>query len=314
MKRVHIMNRKQRTVWLGILCFMGVAVSHTMLWAAANEVKQTSWQDQFKQGSMQYQNKETGKALKAFKAALDAVFPGAEARAFKKGKALISLLDNEKSAARTRFELGLFYESQGQVDQAVRLFRDALLIVESQDARYLGYKDGCKSCHFKEWKSWKDTKMAQAFEVLKPGVSVEAKKERKFDPQKDYTEDPNCLPCHTTGYGLPGGYQIPRNARYKVRKAAAQNEGGTCEACHGPGSLYGPVHKDVDDKARPYRQEEFYAVGEYKVDAQVCVRCHNHRNPTAGADYHFDFQVHKDKDTHENFPLIYRTPDKAKGS
>jgi predicted CXXCH cytochrome family protein len=160
-----------------------------------------------------------------------------------------------------RYELGLFYESQGQVDRAAGLFCDALLIVESQDARYLGYKDGCKSCHFKEWKSWKDTKMAQAFEVLKPGVSVEAKEKRKFDPQRDYSEDPNCLPCHTTGYGLPGGYQIPRNARYKVRKAAEQTEGGTCEACHGPGSLH------VENRGRK--------TGDILIpETEICLACH----------------------------------------
>jgi len=304
------MNEKQSITLLGVLCVLGLAVSYAMTYATASEVNEIAWQEHFEQGSTHYQNKDTDKALAAFKAALGIVFPGTEAREFKKKKALISLLDKEKTAGRTRYELGLFYESQGQIDQAVGLFRDALLIVTSQGARYLGYKDGCKSCHFKEWKSWKETKMAQAFEVLKPGVSVEAKEKLKFDPQKDYTEDPNCLACHTTAYGLPGRYQIPRNARYKVRKAAKQTEGGTCEACHGPGSLYGPVHKDVDDKARPYTQDEFYAVGEYKVDTQVCVKCHNRRNPTAGPDYQFDFKVHKDKSTHENFPLIYRIPKK----
>ena len=303
------MNEKRNQKRLGGFCVLGIAIS-LMICATANEVADTSWQAQFQQGSTHYQNKETDEALAAFKAALGQVFPGAQARTIKKKKTLTALLDNEKTAARTRYELGLSHESQGQIERAVGLYRDALLIVNSQGARYLGYKDGCKSCHFKQWKSWKETKMAQAFEVLKPGVSIESKQKRNFDPQRDYTEDPNCLPCHTTGYGLPGGYQIPRNARYKVRKAAEQTEGGTCEACHGPGSLYGPVHKDVDDKARPYKPEEFYAVGEYQVNRQVCVRCHNRRNPTAEPDYHFDFQAHKDKDTHENAELIYRIPEK----
>ena len=35
--------------------------------------------------------------------------------------------------------------------------------------------NGCKKCHLKEWKSWSETKMAQAFEQLKPGVAAEAK-------------------------------------------------------------------------------------------------------------------------------------------
>jgi hypothetical protein len=146
-------------------------------------------------------------------------------------------------------------------------------------------------------------------EALKPGTCVETKVKFNLDPEKDYTEDPKCLGCHTTGFGLPGGYVIPRGAKYKVREASKHTEGGTCEVCHGPGSKYGPIHKDVDDRARMYTQEEFYAAGEYRVDERICAKCHNQRNPTAGPDYQFDFKVHKDKDTHENFPLIYRPQD-----
>ena len=135
------MNRKQSITWLGILCVLGVVASHKMMWAAASEVNETPWEGRFKRGSTHYQNKEMDKALKAFKEALGAVFPDTDAHEFEEGKALVSLLDDAKTAARTRYQLGLFYESQGQVDTAVGLFRDALLIVTSQGARYLGYKD-----------------------------------------------------------------------------------------------------------------------------------------------------------------------------
>ena len=68
-----MMNKRQRTLWLGILCFLGVAISHKMICAAASEVKETSWQEQFEQGSALYQNKESGKARVAFKEALHAL-------------------------------------------------------------------------------------------------------------------------------------------------------------------------------------------------------------------------------------------------
>ena len=48
-------------------------------------------------------------------------------------------------------------------------------------------------CHLKEWKSWSQTKMAQAFEQLKPGERTEAKKTAGLDPDKDYTQDETCL-------------------------------------------------------------------------------------------------------------------------
>ena len=69
---------------------------------------------------------------------------------------------------------------------------------------FVGTKN-CKKCHIKQFKSWKETKMAKAFEILKPGERAEAKKKAGLDPAKDYTKEAECLACHTTGYGKPGG-------------------------------------------------------------------------------------------------------------
>jgi hypothetical protein len=38
----------------------------------------------------------------------------------------------------------------------------------------------------------------------------ERKKAAGLDPAKDYTKDQECLPCHTVGYGKPGGYVDPK--------------------------------------------------------------------------------------------------------
>ncbi len=292
-----------------VICLLCVIVSYHVIRADQPEPDKSDWKSNFAQGSMAYQNKEVDKALVAFKLALCAQFPEQTSDLASEDEAkLRSLFNDEHAAAIARYKVGLIYESQGKLDEAASLFRDSLSILSAQGATYLGYKKGCKSCHYKEWKSWKKTKMAKAFEALKPGESVETKIKFDLDPEKDYTEDPNCLGCHTTGYGLPSGYVIPRGAKYKVREASKQTTGGTCEVCHGPGSKYGPIHKDVDERARPYTQEEFYAVGEYRVDEQVCTRCHNQRNPTAEPNYKFDLDVHREN-THENFELIYRVMD-----
>lgn len=298
-----------------VICVVGAVVSYQIALSAEPQIVGADWQAAFERGSTHYHNKETEKAIAAFKEALSKVFPGVGvAISGESEDALRSLFDDEPTAARARYQLALIRESQGKPEKAAMLLRDALMIVSTKDARYLGYNKGCKSCHYKEWKSWKNTKMAKAFEALKPGMNAETKLKFNLDPRKDYTEDPNCLVCHTTGFGLPGGYQIPRGAGYKVREALKQTAGGTCEVCHGPGSKYAPVHQDVDDRARKYRQEEFYAAGEYRVDGGICARCHNARNPTAGPDHHFDFKELKEKDTHENFALIYRLSEQAKSA
>ena len=164
----------------------------------------------------------------------------------------------------------------------------------------------CKKCHFKLYRSWKKTKTAKSFETLKPGVAAEVKTKLKFDPQKDYTTDPKCLECHTTGFGLPGGYKIPEPGDAKAAKRAKENAGITCEGCHGPGSNYTPVLKNVMFKKQKYTQKQLCDLGMFKVGARVCSKCHNSRNPTAETDFHFDFDEYKNKDTHEHFPLKYR--------
>src|SRR5579872_4505235 len=74
-----------------------------------------------------------------------------------------------------------------------------------EEPRYVGSKS-CQKCHYKEYSSWQKTKMALAFNSLKPNQALEARKKANLDPAKDYTKEPACIVCHVTGYGKPGGY------------------------------------------------------------------------------------------------------------
>jgi hypothetical protein len=304
------MDWKKRGGYCVVLILLSVIAPAPRALTAQTDTDRSAWQDGYRQGAVYFGNKENDKAATAFREALTTVFPDGCADLPSDGQITPALLDDSQTAAAARRRQGLLRLSEHNSEQASRLFRDALAIVATRGARYIGYLDGCKSCHFKEWKSWKKTKMASAFETLKPGVKAEEKVKLDFDPRKDYTDDPNCLDCHTTGYGLPGGYAVPRGAAYKARKAAEQTMGATCEACHGPGSLYAPLHADVDENARPYRRQEFHDAGEHVMNEYVCIRCHNRRNAGARADFHFDFKEYKEKDTHENFPLMYRIEEK----
>ncbi|WP_025321095.1 multiheme c-type cytochrome [Deferrisoma camini] len=114
--------------------------------------------------------------------------------------------------------------------------------------RYLGAK-WCKPCHnrnspnpkLRVFHGWEGSAHAKAWEVL---------------PDED-KDNPVCLRCHTTGYGLP-------------RRADTRPEdlrGVQCEACHGPGSHYFPWRIMKDPVVSRER-------GLVIPDRDVCMRCH----------------------------------------
>jgi len=163
-------------------------------------------------------------------------------------------------------------------------------------AEYVGVKK-CKMCHIKQYKSWKKTKMAKSFENLKPGVKAELKKKAGLDPNKDYTHDPNCLKCHTTGYGKPGGF--------KSIEETPKLAGVQCEACHGPGSEYRKIMK----KNKHYKLAEVKAAGLVlpSEDEAGCLKCHGGDSPfneKVDPKYNFTFKERLKK-THKHFPLKY---------
>ena len=256
-------------------------------------------------GLIHYENGEVEKAMPFFKDALSAAFPGPASG--KDEQALTALLHQEADAARIRYELGVICQSQGKQDQAAKLFRDGLSIISSKGATYVGVKK-CKSCHFKQWNTWRKTEMAKAFESLKPGVKSEEKAKLKFDPNKDYTKDPTCLGCHTSGFGIPGGYVVPADGDAEAQKQAEDNAGITCEGCHGPGSKANEIQEDIKENKRPYKWAELRAVGFQKAEVRSCTPCHNASDPGKEPGYHFVFEEKRKvaEAQHENIELKYR--------
>ncbi len=183
----------------------------------------------------------------------------------------------------------------------------ATYAVALQDSAYtyVGSKK-CKICHIKEYKSWEKSEMGQAFETLKPGNAAETKKKFNIDLSKDYTTDANCLKCHTTGFGLPGGYAIPDPDDKKAVRKAKTLEGVGCESCHGPGSACMDVFKDLFRSKRKYNVEELYAVGLTKIGESTCTTCHNAESPTINPDDPFDYEKQKVEGVHDRFPLKQR--------
>ena len=166
----------------------------------------------------------------------------------------------------------------------------------AENAKYIGVKK-CKACHIKQYKAWKQTTMATSFENLKAGVKGEEKKKAGLDPDKDYTHDADCLKCHTTGFGKPGGFtsieETPNLANIQ------------CEGCHGPGSEYVVIMK----KNKKYPLSEGKAAGLVlpSEDEKGCMGCHGGDSPfneKVDAKYAFNFKERLEK-THEHFPLKY---------
>jgi hypothetical protein len=162
---------------------------------------------------------------------------------------------------------------------------------------YVG-SNNCRKCHVKEYRSWQETQMAKTFETLKPGVRAEAKKAAGLDPDKDYTADAQCLKCHTTGYGKPGGFTSFEETPDLV--------GVGCEMCHGPGGTYlQDGYMTLQNKE--YKKADLVAVGLVgEITQAQCEGCHNSESPFVGDDYVFDFEANKTQGTHEKFPLRYQ--------
>jgi len=119
---------------------------------------------------------------------------------------------------------------------------------------YTGSKR-CSSCHFKQYMSWKKTKHFTALTNM---------------PAK-YQGDAECLKCHVTAYGIPGGY-----AGGSAPELLQNLLGVTCEACHGPGSKHEEVAKQFANKKTLAPDEEKAARDSiWKViPGNICSRCH----------------------------------------
>jgi len=122
----------------------------------------------------------------------------------------------------------------------------------------------CKTCHKADkngaqFGKWSKNKHSKAYEVLK---SDEAKKKAEAAGVKDPLKDENCLSCHTTAYTAKN-----KAKTYKIE------EGVTCEACHGPGSMYKKSSVMKEHK----KSVEAGLVD--KVDEKVCADCHKKDTP-----------------------------------
>ncbi|MBK8270164.1 MAG: hypothetical protein IPK83_18450 [Planctomycetes bacterium] len=99
--------------------------------------------------------------------------------------------------------------------------------------------ESCTSCHANDSVIWAGSKHAHAWETLQT---------------RNFHADSYCQQCHTTGFGLTGGFVSAKQSNDRV------NVG--CESCHGP-SL---AHVREPKTKTPWLAKD------------RCVRCHDHEN------------------------------------
>lgn len=97
----------------------------------------------------------------------------------------------------------------------------------------------CIACHQQDDQTWHSSKHSHAWQTL---------------VDKRSQVDPSCQQCHTTGYGIAGGF-------VQVAKSAAFVNVG-CESCHGPSQSH---------VLNPKVKTAY-------LSREQCVRCHDHEN------------------------------------
>lgn len=159
------------------------------------------------------------------------------------------------------------------------------------------------SCHDAYYQAWAKSSHGDTFSLLKPGTRKEAKERVKLDPEKDYTTTPLCLRCHTTGYGQRGGFKPAGSMNKKGKDTSTKidpdepnKEQVGCEMCHSAvgGSQFRAVMKSSKGNFSKAETERYGQRWDY---ANVCTRCHMHKNtpfkPEVHDKYKFNFEERK---------------------
>lgn len=116
------------------------------------------------------------------------------------------------------------------------------------DAAYAG-SDSCAACHMPQYERWQATPHARAYRTL-------VRKEAQFQAE--------CLVCHTTGYGEPGGYSPEQGGQSAMIDVQ-------CESCHGPGAGHAEKKQSIVRNG----------------GRQICLGCHTQKNSP-----HFDYDTY----------------------
>lgn len=154
----------------------------------------------------------------------------------------ILLQEKVPDQPQVRARLSQFYQevaANPKFQHSEKVLFAEMVLEQDSNSQYVG-SNACTTCHEAEYAQWQATSHAAAFNTL-------LHLQRHFYP--------DCVTCHTTGFGYPTGYQIGQvGATGETLKAVG------CETCHGPGNAH--TLNPTKDNIR----------GEVGID--VCAQCH----------------------------------------
>jgi hypothetical protein len=101
----------------------------------------------------------------------------------------------------------------------------------------------CTPCHQAEYRQWSGSAHATALSPLN---------------NRGEEQNPECLPCHTTGFAKPGGFYDPASTPTMA--------GVQCESCHGPALAHVRYHRDGGTQPPPLSRA---------TEAAACTGCHD---------------------------------------
>jgi hypothetical protein len=136
---------------------------------------------------------------------------------------------------------------------------------------YVGSKK-CEQCHQSAYNVWEHSKHAKAYQTL---VEVKMPSLRQYDPE--------CIICHTTGYGHVSGFE-------NLEKTPKLINVG-CESCHGPASEHVRETNNLQWRKllNPWKApaNETPAQKSKRIGTidQMCQKCHDQDN-----DVHYKFE------------------------
>ncbi len=149
----------------------------------------------------------------------------------------------------TTIPLGSDLDGKGPVEHSLRSFKQVSLAEAARRAAqappraepYYASSGSCVRCHSSEFARWSLSAHAKAWPALL---------------ERNDNENPECLPCHTTGWGEPSGLgELTASAVRKFKSVQ-------CEACHGP--MGGHPH---DGRVRSH-----------PISDKTCQGCHDAAN------------------------------------
>lgn len=159
-------------------------------------------------------------------------------------------------------------------------------VLPQANVRYAG-SEACAGCHLADYNIWKRTKHSHAYDALTK--KAEKPRLRQYDPE--------CVVCHTVGFGYQTGYTSAESTKHLLHVG--------CENCHGPAGHHAadPRNAAFYPQLSPWKTQPadwlppFEAMAKgldalpaaqkailLRVD-QMCQKCHDIDN-----DPHFKFE------------------------